>query len=141
MAIGAVAQPPAMPTIPVANFTRLENQLNSALASTDPQSAGSVLSEDFEEWTPQPPGSPIARDEWLKRGNKSLAQARIHQMAVKEIGDYALVDFVLTAGSKQFFIVDLWHKQGSGWKMQERYRSAIDKAAYRSAPALPPRKD
>lgn len=61
-------------------------------------------------------------------------------MAVKQIDEHALVDFVLTSGSKQFFIVDLWQKAGSAWRLQQRYRSEINKAAYHGSVPLPPRK-
>lgn len=138
MPAAAVGQTSAMPTVQVANFTKLENQLNSAMAAGNSQQAAMLLTDDFEEWTPQPPGSPIARDEWLKRGNKSAAEARMRQMAVKDIGDHAIADFVLEQAGKTFFIVDVWQKQGAGWKLQQRYRAQIERYP---APKLPPRKD
>lgn len=134
-----VAQTAAMPTVQVVQFTKLEQQLNSAVASGDQQAAVSLLTSDFAEWTPQPPGAPMGRDEWLSRAANPLVQSHIRQMAVKQIDDHALVDFVLSSGAGQFFVVDLWRKDGSAWKLQQRYRSKIDRAAYPST--LPPRKD
>ncbi|MGH9522905.1 MAG: nuclear transport factor 2 family protein [Terriglobales bacterium] len=128
------AQAPAtgqMATIPVATFTNLENQLHSAIGAGNEQRAAALLTGDFVEWSPQPPGAPISRGQWLN-GNRDLGQARLWQMAVKTLDDHAIASFVLIAGNKAFFVVDLWQKHGSDWLLQQRYRAPVDPASYRN---------
>jgi hypothetical protein len=128
---GAQAPTGGMPTLEVARFSALENQLNAAMASGNRKSAAALLTGDFEEWTPQPPGSPISRQDWLKAGSHEFGPARRLQMAVKTLDDHAVADFVAIAGDKAFFVVDVWQKQGSEWRLQQRYRAPVDAAPYR----------
>jgi hypothetical protein len=117
-------------------FSNLENQLISAMSSGHQERAAALLTDDFSEWTPLPPGSPIARDEWLKRSRPELQNALVRQMAVKDIGDHAVADFVLLAGDQAWFTVDVWQKQGADWKLQQRYQALVDAAPFR-APVHP----
>ena len=126
-----------MPTLEVAHFSKLENQLNAAMASGNRKSAAALLTDDFEEWTPQPPGAPIPRQDWLRSGSHEFARARRLQMAVKTLDDHAVTDFVWMAGDKAFFVVDVWQKQGSEWRLQQRYRAPVDAARYHRAKQPP----
>ena len=139
----AVAQVPGRiqtATRLVVIFSNLENQLNDAVATGKHQAVDQLLTEDFEEWTPQPPGSPIPRQQWLENSDKHLSNARLLQMAVKGLDDHAIANFVLLAGAKSFFVVDIWQKQGNDWKLQQRYRCPVDPTLYLQ-PAHPAGKD
>jgi hypothetical protein len=139
----AVAQVPGRvqtATRLVVIFSNLENQLNDAVATGNHQAVDRLLTEDFEEWTPQPPGSPVPRQEWLEKSGKQLSNARLLQMAVKGLDDHALANFVLVTGSKSYFVVDAWQKQGDDWKLQQRYLCPVDPTLY-VQPAHPAGKD
>jgi hypothetical protein len=120
------------PTRLVTIFSNLENQLTDALVANNSASAARLVTEDFSQWTPQPPGSPVPREEWLKSAGKGLAKFRIRQMSAKDLGDHVAVSFVLTTGAKAFFIVDIWQKAGTDWQLATRYLSPVDPAPFRS---------
>src|SRR5450759_5744758 len=84
------------PTRFVTIFSNLENQLTDALVANNSAVAARFVTEDFSQWTPQPPGSPVPREEWLKSAGKGLANFRIRQMSAKDLGDHVAVSFVLT---------------------------------------------
>jgi hypothetical protein len=111
-------------------FSKLENQLADAVVNNDASAASSMVTEDFSEWTPQPPGSPVPRDEWLKDAGKDLANFHIRQMAAVDLGNHVAVNFVLTAGPKAFFVVDIWAKTGPDWHLRQRYLSSVPAARY-----------
>jgi Domain of unknown function (DUF4440) len=143
LARAAPAQIPGgnqMPTRLVMLFSNIENQLNEAMASASRDRASSLLTDDFEEWTPQPPGSPTPREEWLKSAGKDLAKFRIRQMAAKGLGDHVVVNFVLTTKTEAFFVVDVWQKAGTDWQLATRYLAPVDPSPYRGD-ARPTRKD
>jgi Domain of unknown function (DUF4440) len=119
------------PTRFVTIFSNLENQLTDALVANNSAAAAGLLAEDFSQWTPQPPGSPVPREEWLKSAGKGLANFRIRQMSAKDLGDHVAVSFVLTTGAKAFFIVDIWQKAGTDWQLATRYLSPVDPAPFR----------
>src|SRR5450759_3769308 len=119
------------PTRLVTIFSNLENQLTDALVANNSAAAAGLLTEDFSQWTPQPPGSPVPREEWLKSAGKGLADFRIRQMSAKDLGDHVAVSFVLTTGAKAFFIVDIWQKAGTDWQLATRYLSPVDPAPFR----------
>ena len=130
----AFAQTPGRiltPTRFVTIFSNLENQLTDALVANDSAVAARFVTEDFSQWTPQPPGSPVPREEWLKSAGKGLANFRIRQMSAKDLGDHVAVSFVLTTGAKAFFIVDIWQKAGTDWQLATRYLSPVDPAPFR----------
>ena len=87
--------------------------LEPALAGLGP------LADDFEEWTPAPPGDPIAREDWLKHALDPgfvMQSSQIRQMAVRTVNDTEVVSFVESRSavcggrdcSSSSFIVDLW---------------------------------
>src|SRR5690242_19967977 len=82
----------------VAKFSDLEEQLNLAIQRKDKTRLGKLLSEDFEQWTPAPPGDPVPRDEWTSAvlSMSSVQAFQIRHMAVHLIGDSAVVNFVET---------------------------------------------
>ncbi len=121
-------------------FTNLENQLMAALAGNNGAAAVRLLTEDFSQWTPQPPGSPTPREEWLKNAGRDFGNGQIRQMSAKDLGDHVAVNFVLVTGKKAFFVVDIWQKAGPDWQLATRYLTSVNPAPYRG-PARPTGKD
>ena len=113
-------------------FSNLENQLWDALVRNDTAAAGRLLTDDFAQWSPEPPGAPTPREEWLKPDRKDMANFRVRQMSAKDLGDHVVVNYILTSDlPRAFFIVDVWEKAGPDWQLASRYLSAVDAAPYR----------
>ena len=126
----------------VAIFSDLEDQLFKSLQEKNDQALSVLLSEDFQLWTPAPPGDPVPREDWQKQALAGNMKAySIRQMAARSIDDNSvLVHFVLSrtlqhAGKpapSEYFVVDLWQKNGEKWRLSDRYASPL--AASRSRP-------
>ena len=114
-------------------FSNLENQLMDAMVAKNSGAAERLVADDFAQWTPIPPGDPTPRQEWLKTDRSDMADYRIQQMSVKDLGDHAAASFVLTAIGRAWFVVDIWKKAGSDWQLESRYLSPTDPAPYRGA--------
>ncbi len=138
----ALAQAPRIQTVTrfVTIFSNLENQLMDALVANNTAGASRLLADDFSQWTPNPPGDPTPREAWIRTDRRDMADFRIRQMSVKETGDRAVANFVLTAMGKAWFVVDVWRKNGSDWQLESRYLSPIDPAPFRG-PVKPTGKD
>jgi len=116
----------------VTMFSHLENQLWDSLVRDDKASAERLLADDFAQWSPEPPGAPTPREEWLKPDRRDMRNFRVRQMSAKDLGDNVVVNYVLTSDlPRAFFIVDVWKKAGAGWQLAQRYLSAVDAAPYR----------
>ncbi len=123
----------------VATFSDLENELGKALQQNDQPALNRLLSEDFQVWTPAPPGQPIPREDWLRHMETQKPESfQVRQMAVRGLTDeISVASFVLTeavagAQGKQkhsYFVVDLWKKSGDAWQITDRYVSAVSGAS------------
>lgn len=123
----------------VAVFTQLESQLMTAVQQNDLAAFDRLLDKNFQEWTPQPPGEPIPRSDWMQGVTAGHPQSfELRQMAVVPAGNDELVSFVLSeqVGDKprDYFIVDLWAPDGPNWRLTNRYRAQISGANYRPGP-------
>jgi hypothetical protein len=126
----------------VAIFSDLENQLFKNLQDKNDHELSALLSEEFQLWTPTPPGDPVPRDDWQKQAlSENMTTFRIRQMAARSIDENSvLVHFVLSrtlqrAGKSvpsEYFVVDLWQKNGEKWQLSDRYASPV--AASHSKP-------
>src|SRR5437868_15546211 len=88
-AYGQTTKPPrriVTTTRLVAIFSELENDCMKAVQENDANALDRLLSEDFQIWTPSPPGHPIPREDWLKQAEKPQS-FRIRQMAVRGVAD------------------------------------------------------
>lgn len=123
----------------VALFSDLETRWLKAIEQRDTGALDRMLGEDFEVWTPAPPGAPIPRDDWQKNAfAQHLASYHIRQMAVRSVSeDAAVVSFVLatrvegngTSTDESYFVVDLWENEDGKWKCTDRYLSRTEPSA------------
>ncbi len=126
----------------VARFSDLEQQLLNAARHKDKAALSKLLSEDFEQWTPLPPGDPLPREEWMHNALTAftIQSFQLRQMAVRMVGDTAVVSFVLSLKAVcdgrncggDSFIVDLWQERKNASQLLVRYASSI-----RRLPRLP----
>jgi len=145
MFIPAAAQEPVKPqlnpkimtaTRQVTLFTNLENQLLASIQKKDELSLKALLTDDFEIWMPG--GDPVAGEDWISAvmDHYSLKSFRINQMSVRDFGDISVVNFVRTQraehkgknDSGEYFVVDIWRKDGGSWKLSDRYVSKVNSA-------------
>jgi hypothetical protein len=111
-------------------FSELETAIQARARSSDPAALESSLDSSFEMRDASTPGTPVPRDEWIRQTRSTAAQSRsIDQMAVHDLGAYALVSFretetATSAGLRhERFIVDCWKRDGDAWKLAVRYAS------------------
>ena len=120
-----------MPTIEVDSFTRLENRLMNAVVVRDRLALDGMLAPDFELRTSRSGGEITLRDEWIQAATATykVSSFRISRLTVRPLGKNAVVNFFYEQRatfsgqdlSGDFFIVDLWKKMGTGWKLSARY--------------------
>ena len=123
-------------------FSDLESQWLKAVQDKDEATLNRILAEDFEVWTPGPPGDPVPRDDWLKEAFASKLQSfRLRQMAVRPASpEISIASFVLSetldrAGqprTQNHFVVDVWTKSGErdNWRCTDRYISVVSGATH-----------
>lgn len=103
-------------TLTVVRFGDLERRLAS---SADAAARAQFLTDDFEERECAAPGTPVPRDQWLALPAPKFS---FTQEAVHDYGDTAVYSALGTTKVKKFGLVDVWKKQGDGWKLAVRYR-------------------
>ena len=128
----------------VAIFSDLENELFKGLQEKSEERVDALLSEDFQVWTPAPPGDPVPRGDWKQQAlAERIKTFSIRQMAARSVTDDAvLVHFVLSETVEQagksrvrdYFVVDLWQQSDDKWHLADRYASSL--AAALSKPAV-----
>src|SRR5690242_9329898 len=111
-------------------FSELEAALQAQARSADPAALDQSLDASFEMRDGTSPGTPIPRDEWIRQARAASAGNRvIDQMAVHDLGAYAIVSFrEVDPGAKsagQSFIVDCWKRDGNSWKLAIRYAGEV----------------
>jgi ketosteroid isomerase-like protein len=127
-------------------FSDLENQWFKAIQQKDAASLNHLLSDDFQVWTPTPPGSPIPREDWQTAAfGRKLRSFQFRQLAVRSVSPEIAIDsFVLTetfdkAGKSQpedHFVVDVWAKNGEGdnWRCTDRYWWKVSGVSHPAGP-------
>lgn len=142
---GAAAPGPPIATTTrlVAQFSELEQKLGSAIEGRDAATLDKLLSDDFEQWTPAPPGEPIPREQWMHNaldGGFVLQSFAVRQMAVRTVDKTAVVSFVQSqsgvcngrACSFTSFVVDLWQTRNGSPLLLVRYSSEVAPGAHRA---------
>ena len=115
----------------VALYTDLETQLATAAQKSDTARLAQLLTDDFEKWTPEPPGDPIPREDWMAAYHP--AAFSVSQMSVRAFGDTEIASFLLrqkaTYGDKdasgEFFVIDVWRREGNTSRLASRYISRV----------------
>ena len=146
----AAAQEPVKPALTpriitatkqVTLFSGLEIQMLKAVQKKDKAALEAVLTEDC--LIEMPNADPLGCDEWLDSvmaKDFNLKSFVVRQMAVTDLGNAAVVKFDRLqeatskgqADSGEFFVVDLWKKDGDNWKLASRYVAKVS-----STPLLP----
>ncbi len=124
----------------VALYTDLEAQLAAAAQKQDHPKLEQLLGDDFEQWSPEPPGDPVPREDWIAAYHPTNAGTR--QMAVRAFPDTDVVSFVLhqqgtfgdNEASGDFFVVDVWRHEEKGAKLSSRYIARVPKTRVQPAP-------
>jgi hypothetical protein len=125
----------------VSMFAGMENQLLQAVQKKDKAAAQAMLSDDLI--IEMPDADPLPGDDWLDSvmaKDYTLKSFVVRQMSAIDLGDAVVVKFdrIQEAASKghadsgEFFVVDLWKKDGDTWKLASRYVSKVS-----SQPSIP----
>jgi Domain of unknown function (DUF4440) len=143
VALAAMGQEPVKPqlnariftaTKQVTLFTSLETQLLQKVQKKDKTGLQAMLSDDFA--IDMPSADRLAGDGWLDSvlaKDYILKTFGVRQVSVSDLGDAAVVKFDRlqdatlkgAPDSGEFFVVDLWKKDGNAWKLANRYVSKI----------------
>jgi len=122
----------------VTMFNGLENQLLQAVQKKDKAALQGMLSDDLN--IEMPDADPLPGDEWLDSvmaKDYTVKSFVVRQMSVIDLGTAAVVKFdrLQEASSKgqadsgEFFVVDLWKKDGNNWKLANRYVAKVSSDA------------
>jgi len=115
-------------------FTDLEKQMLRAVQSKDKAGLSKLVSEDCI--IEMPDADPLTGEDWMKTvlsKDYALTSFVVRQVSVVDERDFAVVKFerMQQSTSKgkpdggEFFIVDLWKKDGDTWKLANRYVSKV----------------
>lgn len=142
-ALLAAAQEPVKPqltsriktaTRQVVLFTGLETQMLQAVQKKDQAALTAMLTDDFA--IDMPNADRTAGEDWVDSvmaKDFTLEKFGVHQMSVIDLGNAAVVKYerLQQATNKganengQFFVVDLWKKDGDTWKLANRFVSKV----------------
>ncbi|MCU1220769.1 MAG: hypothetical protein JWN42_1966 [Candidatus Angelobacter sp.] len=122
-------------------FTGLEAQLLQAVQKKDKATLQALVADDFTIEIPD--ADPLSGDEWfdsVTANDYALKSFVVRQMSVADLGDAAVVKFERLqeatskgqADSGEFFVVDLWKRNGDSWKLTNRYVAKVS-----SQPVIP----
>jgi len=141
--VAAAAQEPVKPPVSpriitatrqVSIFTDLEKQLLKAVQAKDEAKLKSLVGDDC--MIEMPDSDPMPGDDWVASvlgKDFALKSFSIRQVSALDQGDFVVVKFdrVQQAAYKgtpengEFFVVDLWTKNGDSWKLANRYVSKV----------------
>jgi len=128
-------------------FNGLEKQLLQAVQKKDKAAAQAMLSDDLN--IEMPDADPLPGDDWLDSvmaKDYTLKSFVVRQMSAIDLGNAVVVKFDRLqeavskgkADSGEFFVVDVWKKDGDNWKLANRYIAKVSsQASIPKAPAKP----
>ena len=136
-------KPPLNPRIITATrqvslFSGMEKEFLQNLQSKNKAAIESTLTDDCQIY--QPDTDPLGGEDWVDSvmaKDFNLKSFMIRQVSVADLGDSAVVNYTrvqeATYRSKpangEFFVVDLWKKNGGSWKLASRYVSKVSASA------------
>jgi ketosteroid isomerase-like protein len=115
---------------PRAIFGGLEQAWSEAIQKKDRAALEMILDKDFALRIADDPGRRIDRKEWLATiAVYNTRSFRIHALQAREFGNVAVVSQMIRQRadvqgvdrSGDFFIVDVWRRRGTKWKVAARY--------------------
>jgi ketosteroid isomerase-like protein len=120
-------------------FNALENQLLHAVQSKDQAGLSTLVSDDCI--IEMPDADPLPGDDWMKTvlsKDYVLKTFVIRQLSVVDGADVMVVKFDRVQQSSfkgkpdggEFFVVDVWKKDGENWKLASRYVSKVSSVPY-----------
>ena len=127
----------------VTMFTNLEIQLLEAVKKKDKAAIQALVSDDLA--IDMPNADRLAVDDWLESvlaKDYVLKNFGVRQVSVSDSGDTAIVKFDRlveatykgAADNGEYFVVDLWKKDGGNWKLAGRYVSKVSSVLPKAAP-------
>lgn len=119
-------------------FTSLEKQLLEAVQKKDKTALQGMLTDDFTIYMPD--ADPLAVEDWIDSvmsKDFTLKRFTIRQMDVADMETAAVVSYdrvqeSTLAGQNdggEFYVVDLWKKDGDNWKLAGRHVAKISSTA------------
>ena len=123
----------------VTMFTGLEKQMLQAIQSRNKTALSSMITDDCTIHLPD--SDPMPGDDWVDsvvNQNFVLKKYVIRQMSVADLGTSAVVSYDRIQESSyqgkadggEFYVVDLWKKEGDTWKLSDRYVSKVGTTPY-----------
>lgn len=121
-------------------FAELETGIITAFKQKNRAQLKQLIDQDFEMQVASQPTDPVPASEWIKA---SMAEASAYsydfsQMSVHDLGQAAIVSFIWNSSdtaqqnpSADISIVDVWKKEGAGWKLAIRYAGAAQNRDFR----------
>ena len=152
VAMFATAQEPVKPklspriitaTKQVQIFLGLEMQMLQSVKKKDKAGLQAMLTEEFQ--VEMPDADPTQGEDWVDSVMAKdfiLKSSAIREMSVVDLGNAAVVKFErrqeaaykgASAGG-QFFVVDVWKKDGDTWKLANRFVSKVSSVVAKPKP-------
>src|SRR3954451_1530125 len=137
-------KPPLHPRIVTATrlvtmFSGLEKQMLEAVQKKDKAGLQAMLTDEFTIHLPD--SDPMPADDWVQSVmNKdfTLKSFVVRQMDVADLGTAAVVSYdrIQQSASNgqndggEFYVVDVWKKDGDNWKVSDRYVTKVGSTPY-----------
>jgi hypothetical protein len=120
-------------------FTDLETQLLRAIQSKDQVGLSKLVSDDCV--IEMPDADPLPCDDWMKSvlsKEYALKTFVVRQLSVADGADLMVVKFDRVQQSSfkgkpdggEFFVVDVWKKDGADWKLASRFVSKVSSVPF-----------
>lgn len=125
----------------VTTFTAIERQMVQAVQKKDKAALQAMLTENCNIYSPD--ADPLDGQDWVDSVMSKdfvLKTFMMRQMYVTDLGNAAVVSYDRIQESTykgqndggEFYVVDLWQKDGENWKLANRYVSKVS-----STPDIP----
>src|SRR5262249_15411742 len=119
-------------------FGERETELAQAVRAADAAKLRDLLADDFEMRVGVQAATPIPRAAWIDAMMRTRDPGGAAQrVAVHDLGDGAIASFVQEGDHGAVFVIDVWRKQGTVWKLAIRYTSPTGTADFPIPGAAP----
>ncbi|PYP83103.1 MAG: hypothetical protein DMG65_25030 [Candidatus Angelobacter sp. Gp1-AA117] len=131
----------------VSIFSRMENEFFTAVQKKDKDAVEKMCTDDFSIWMPNESGDPLPLEDWLQSmaTDYTLKSFKIRHMSAHDLGGPVVVKFEVGQMAEykgkeeggEYFVVDVWMKDGDSWKVSDRYISRYSAAKPAATPVKP----